>query len=88
MRNEIDGRVPEWSIGADCKSAEPSGSVGSNPTPAANNATGVEALTSTPVFNHTAEAMWPKQPKLYASAVSIPREEKTRWKPENKKGLK
>jgi hypothetical protein len=27
------GGVPEWSIGADCKSAARSGYVGSNPTP-------------------------------------------------------
>lgn len=84
----ISGRVPEWFNGAVSKTADPSGHVGSNPTPTANDATGMEALTSTPVFNHTAEAMGPKQPRLYASAVFNPREENTSWKREKSKGLK
>jgi hypothetical protein len=44
-----------------------------------------EALTSVTAFNHTAEAVWPKQPRLYASAVCFPRKENTQWKSENKK---
>jgi hypothetical protein len=84
----ISGEVLQRFTRADLKSADPQGRVGSNPTLSANNATGVEALTPTPVFNHTAEAMWPKQPRLYASAVYNPREENTSWKQEKSKGLK
>ena len=53
--------------------------VGPIPAPASNFAVPVSALTLTGTFNHTAEAMWPKQPRLYASAVSFPRMEKTQW---------
>ena len=52
---------------------------GSIPAPASNFATEAEALTSAPVFNHTAEAVRPKQPKVYASAVSFPRKARTQW---------
>ena len=84
----ISGGLPERFNGADCKSVNPSGLAGSNPAPAANDATPVKASTSTGVFNRTAEAMRPKQPRLYASAVFTPRKEETPWKRENKKGLK
>jgi hypothetical protein len=84
----ISGRVPEWLNGAVLKTADRSGRVGSSPTPTANFAVPVSALTPTGTFNHTAEAMWPKQPRLYASAVFNPREENTPWKRENKKVLK
>lgn len=61
------GDVPERFIGADCKSANPSGLAGSNPAVAAIFAVPVSAQTLTGTFNHTAEAMRSKQPKLYAS---------------------
>lgn len=61
---------------------------GSKPAPASNFAVPVSALTPTGTFNHTAEAMWPKQPELYCFRCVIPREENTSWKRENKKGLK
>lgn len=59
----ISGDVPERFNGTDCKSVNPSGLAGSNPAVAANFATGTEALTSAPAFNHT-------QPKLYGSKQS------------------
>lgn len=72
----ISGGLPERFNGADCKSADPPGRVGSNPTPNANDATPVEALTSTGVFNHTAGAMWPKQ-KDYMLPLCSLQERKT-----------
>ena len=55
-------------IGPDCKSGDPSGRVGSSPTPTAIFATEAEASTSAPVFNHTQPKLYgPKQPELYRS---------------------
>lgn len=60
---------------------------GSTPVPASNFAVPVSALTPTETFNHTVEAMWPKQPRLYASGCVFPIGE-TRWTPDSKKALK
>ena len=84
----ISGDVPERFIGADCKSADPSGLVGSNPTVAAIFAARAEALTSAPAFNHTAEAEW-LATELYASRC-VSQKGAQQWtnnKKENKEDL-
>lgn len=64
--NLISGGMPERFNGADCKSADPSGRVGSNPTPSAIFAARAEAVTSALAFNHTQPKLYgPKQPELY-----------------------
>jgi hypothetical protein len=73
--NLIRGRDGEWLTDATCNRVH----AGSIPTPASNFAARAEASTSAPAFNHTAEAMRPKQPKVYASAVSFPRKVRTQW---------
>jgi hypothetical protein len=89
-RKLISGGLAEWSNAPVLKTGRDADTsfIRPNRMPATKFATGVEALTSTPVFNHTAEAMRPKQPRLYASAVFNPREENTPWKREKLKGLK
>ncbi len=84
------GGVPERSIGADCKSANPSGLAGSNPATAAIFATGTEALTSAPVFNHTQPRLHgPMQAKLYRPVCvsQIGARQWTNNRKENKEGL-
>jgi hypothetical protein len=71
----VRGGDGEWLTDATCNRVH----AGSIPTPASNFAVPMGAQTPTGTFNHTAEAMWPKQPKVYASAVSFPRTEKTQW---------
>ena len=61
--------------------------VGSNPTLSANFAVPVSASTPTETFNHTVEAMWPKQSRLYASGCVFSKNGETLWTPESKEGL-
>lgn len=83
--NLISGGMPERFIGADCKSADPSGRVGSNPTPSAIFATGTEALTSAPAFNHTQPKLYgPKQPELYLSGCVFQTRSTQQWTNNNK----
>ncbi len=59
----IRGGDGEWQAATICNR----GYAGSNPTPASNFAVLTEASTPVRTFNHTAEAMGSKQPRLYAS---------------------
>src|SRR5438552_3872261 len=60
--NLIRGRDGEWQAATN----RSRGYAGSIPTPASNFATGAEALTSAPAFNHTQPKLrGSKQPKLY-----------------------
>jgi hypothetical protein len=48
----------------------------------------VSAETPTGTFNHTVEAVWPKQPRLYASGCVFSKNGESQWMPESKKVLK
>lgn len=71
----IRGGDGEWQAATICNR----GYAGSIPTPASNFAVPMGVCAPIRTFNHTAEAMRPKQPKVYASAVSFPRKVRTQW---------
>ena len=77
--------VSQTSGGIPSKEVPP---VGSHPTLSANFAVPVSAETPTGTFNHTVEAVWPKQPRLYASGCVFSKNGESQWMPESKKVLK
>jgi hypothetical protein len=77
--------VSQTSGGLRSKEVPPTGS---NPVLSANFAVPASALTPTETFNHTVEAMWPKQPRLYASGCVFSKIGERLWTPESNAGLK
>lgn len=86
----INGGLAEWSNAPVLKTGRGAVTpfIRPNRMPAANLAARAEVCASAPAFNHTAEAMRSKQPRLYASAVSFPRMEKTQWTNEKNAAFK
>jgi hypothetical protein len=64
--DRVSGGLAEWPIALVSKTRSGASTpfVSSNLTPAANNAAMREVDASLMAFNHTAEATWPKQPRL------------------------
>lgn len=83
----INGGVPERSIGTVLKTVEPQGSASSNLAASANLAALTGVCAPVKAFNHTAEAEWPKQPKLYASRC-VSQIGAQQWTKENSAALK